>query len=204
MQLLYIHGLNSEGNSLKGQQLSRFCQCHFPHIRVVSPDLNIPPAQALELLTAIVQQDKETALVGLSLGGFFATLLHQHLPCKTVLLNPSIYPAQSLRRFFPANFDDLPPDFVGYTTPNGWQVTKANLLWFAQQSLTPLNRPENMMVILKQGDDLLDYRVSEHYFRQQQVANIIVEADGDHRMSDFFIKIPQVIHFLFGLNMPYE
>ena len=59
-------------------------------------------------------------------------------------------------------------------------------------------------VLLKQGDDLLDYRVSEHYFRQQQVANIIVEADGDHRMSDFFIKIPQVIHFLFGLNMPYE
>ena len=36
------------------------------------------------------------------------------------------------------------------------------------------------------------------------VANITVEADGDHRMSDFFIKIPQVIHFLFGLNMPYE
>ena len=70
--------------------------------------------------------------------------------------------------------------------------------------MTPLNRPENMMVILKQGDDLLDYRVSEHYFRQQQVENIIVESDGDHRMSDFSIKIPQVIHFLFGLNMPYE
>ena len=86
--------------------------------------------------------------------------------------------SKSLRRFFPANFDDLPPDFVGYTTPNGWQVTKADLLWFAQQSLTPLNRPENMMVILKQGDDLLDYRVSEHYFRQQHVANIIVEADA--------------------------
>ena len=124
MQLLYIHGLNSEGNSLKGQQLRRFCQCHFPHIRVVSPDLNMPPTRALELLTAIVQQDKETALVGLSLGGFFATLLHQQIPCKTVLLNPSIYPAHSLRRFFPANFDDLPCNFVGYTTPRGWQVTK--------------------------------------------------------------------------------
>ncbi len=74
MNLIYIHGLDSDANSTKGMLLEKYCQRHHPDINVYRPDLNSAPAQVFEqlvkLLTEFSREDK-TVLIGSSLGGYF-------------------------------------------------------------------------------------------------------------------------------------
>ncbi len=204
MQIIYIHGLHSGANAEKGQLLKNFCNQYFPQINVLCPDLNQSPDKVLPLLIDLVNKNPNTGIVGSSLGGFFSTLVSKETKCKAVLLNPSTNPAKSLKRFAPENFDELSNDSILHTTAGGWQMTKADILWFEKNRLEKVSNPEKFLVILKQGDALLDYRVTENYFSQSQdnkngQSHIIIEPNGDHPMSDFATKLPQVIQFLFAL-----
>ncbi|PPJ75494.1 hypothetical protein CV021_04865 [Staphylococcus aureus] len=52
--------------------------------------------------------------------------------------------------------------------------------------------------MLKQGDEVLDYREAESYFSQDGAQSaLIVEPGGDHFMHDMDSKIPLMIDFLF-------
>ena len=73
MQLIYIHGFNSDAQSVKGRMLQDWCAVHRPEILVRRPDLNLPPEQVMALLADLIAQDPQTAVVGGSLGGVFAT-----------------------------------------------------------------------------------------------------------------------------------
>ncbi|WP_290000498.1 YqiA/YcfP family alpha/beta fold hydrolase [Faucicola atlantae] len=101
MQLVYIHGLDSNANAAKGTQLKQFCAEYFPHINVVCPDLNVAPAEAIKRLQAIIADDPDTGLVGSSLGGFYATIVSNLTAKRAVLINPSTNVGESLKRFFP-------------------------------------------------------------------------------------------------------
>lgn len=100
MQIIYVNGLHSSANSLKGNILRDYCTTHYPEIAVHSPDLNHKPEQVLHILRDFITQDERTVLVGSSLGGFFSTWLHNELGVKAVLLNPSTQPHETLLRFF--------------------------------------------------------------------------------------------------------
>ena len=210
MQIVYIHGLNSDHNAEKGLLLDEFCQQHFPDIKVVRPDLNHPPAKVMNLLKEAIAKDEHTGLVGSSLGGFYATLMSNQTGCKTVLLNPSLNPANSLQRFFlddeHKNIADFSADYVGHTTPGGWQITKADLDWFAQHRPTAATYPQKNLLIVKQGDELLNYQDSVDFFSHTQTSqpsntntqsHIIIEPGGNHQMTDFDTKLSQIIQFLF-------
>jgi predicted esterase YcpF (UPF0227 family) len=54
-------------------------------------------------------------------------------------------------------------------------------------------------VLLKQGDEVLDYRVAEAYYGQDGAqCSMIMESGGDHFMHDMADKIPLMIDFLFA------
>ena len=88
MQIIYIHGLNSDHTAEKGKILDEYCQQHHPQIKVHRPNLNMSPAKVEALLKDLIAQDEQTGLVGSSLGGYFATLLANQTGKKAVLLNP--------------------------------------------------------------------------------------------------------------------
>lgn len=200
MQLIYIHGLDSNAHAVKGQLLKDYCAKYFPHITVHTPDLNCSPDKAMTLLNAIIAQDPDTGLVGSSLGGFYATMLCNLTGKRTVLLNPSVHSNDSLKRFFSEDFASLPEDYVGHTTPDGWAITKADIEWLTQHRANVAKYPNKIMVIVKQGDELLDYRDAVAFFSQANAqSHIVIEPDGDHRMTDFASKLPQVVQFLFGV-----
>ena len=46
MQIVYIHGLDSNPNAEKAQKLKDFCAKNFPQIHVVAPDLNRSPNES--------------------------------------------------------------------------------------------------------------------------------------------------------------
>lgn len=72
MQIVYIHGLDSNPNAEKAQKLKDFCAKNFPQIKVVAPDLNRSPNESIALIQEIIAKDPNTGLVGSSLVDFMA------------------------------------------------------------------------------------------------------------------------------------
>lgn len=199
MQIIYIHGLNSSHLATKGMMLKQFCEKNFPEINVQCPNLNHSPVKVMEILNDLIAKDPDTGLVGSSLGGFFATILANQTGCKTVLINPSTNPANSLQRFFQGGFDDVADDTVLHTTRTGWQVTKADMLWLKNNRPASAKFADRLLVLLKTGDETLDYRLAVEYFSQHgKQSHLVIEEGGDHSMTDFDTKLSQVVQFLFG------
>ena len=216
MNIIYIHGLDSDANSTKGLLLERYCQQYHPDINVLRPDLNKSPAQVFEQLVCLIKSldsnenkkvgnikhvssSKKTVLIGSSLGGYFSTLVSNHIGCPALLLNPSTQPHMTLQRF--SNDDlldskDSPlTDRVLHRTAGGWSITQSDLQWFADHQLLEVNYPEKIVVLIKEGDELLSPELSKAFYKEQG-ATVIMQTGGDHRFSNFSEQLPEVIYKL--------
>ena len=209
MNLIYIHGLDSDANSTKGMLLEKYCQHHHPDINVLRPDLNKSPQDVFDKLISLVEEwgsDSKVVFVGSSLGGYFSTLVSNHKGCAALLLNPSTQPHVTLQRFAHdlllnndsnegQGEDELPKNQILYTTAGGWDITSADLQWFADHQLSEVNYPKKIAVFIKEGDELLNPELSKAFY-QQQGSTVILQAGGDHRFSDFGEQLPMVINML--------
>mgnify|MGYP006154177255 CR=1 FL=1 len=214
MNLIYIHGLDSDANSTKGLLLDKYCQHHHPDITVLRPDLNKSPAQVREKLLLLIDglnnskdeqtESSSTVLVGSSLGGYFSTLISNKMGCPALLLNPSTQPHITLQRFadesvlIDSGKAALSEDYVLHSTAGGWDITNADLQWFADHQISQVNYPNKIAVLLKQGDELLSSELSQDFY-EGQGASVTVQAGGDHRFSDFGEQLPMVIEMLQNL-----
>ena len=92
------------------------------------------------------------AVVGSSLGGFYATWLAERLACKAVLLNPAVRPA----RFLAAS--------VGQQTL--WHDPQQHVMVepsFADElqalEIVRISQPERYFAVIAKGDEVLDWPV---------------------------------------------
>lgn len=218
MNIIYIHGLDSEANSTKGRLLEDYCQQYHPNIKVLRPDLNKTPEQVFAQIRSLIEcledeenraKDKQhkpanTVLVGSSLGGYFSTLVSNHTGCPALLLNPSTQPHITLQRFAKdfvlknENKDEDLSSQIIHSTAGGWDITQAGLQWFAAHQLLTVNHPNKIAVLIKEGDELLNPELSKQFY-QEQGATVTVQAGGDHRFSDFAEQLPMVIDMLQNL-----
>ncbi len=213
MNIIYIHGLDSDANSTKGLLLERYCQQYHPDINVLRPDLNKSPVQVFEQLVSLIEtldsnenkevrnikdisNHKNTVLVGSSLGGYLSTLVSNHIGCPALLLNPSTQPHITLQRFSDDNWLDSKnsplTDRVLHKTAGGWSITQSDLQWFADHQLSEVNYPEKIAVFIKEGDELLNPELSKAFY-QKQSSVVTLQAGGDHRFSDFDKQLPNII-----------
>lgn len=208
MNIVYIHGLDSDANSTKGALLDRYCQQYHPDIKVHRPDLNDAPDKVFEKLVVLIKELNKgapTVLVGSSLGGYFSTLISNHMGCPALLLNPSTQPHITLQRFSnPSMSDDVKShknvsQQILHITSGGWTITAADLTWFADHQLLAVNYPKKVAVFIKQSDELLDPNLSAAFFRQHG-ATVTLQNGGDHRFSDFAEQLPMVIKTLQQLS----
>ena len=203
MNLIYIHGLDSDANSTKGLLLDKYCQQHHLDISVHRPDLNQPPKVVFDKLLKLVAEldaDSKVILVGSSLGGYFATLVSNETGCPALLINPSTQPHITLQRFeADKSADTLKIDDhqekILHTTEGGWAITKSDLQWFKRHQLLTVENPSEVTVMLKKGDELLDANLSAAFYKHQG-ATVIAQEGGDHRFSDFAEHLPEVIEIL--------
>ena len=205
MNLIYIHGLDSNANSIKGVLLDDYCQQYHPDITVNRPDLNQAPQVVLDRLVELVAElnsDSKVVVVGSSLGGYFATLVSNQTGCPALLINPSTQPHITLQRFEDDRGNDTfalktdnEKDKVLHNTDGGWAITKADLQWFANHQLLTVENPSKVAVIVKEGDELLDAHLSAAFYKNQG-ATVIMQQGGDHRFSDFAEHLPEVVEIL--------
>lgn len=208
MNLIYIHGLDSDANSTKGMLLEKYCQHHHPDINVLRPDLNKSPQDVFDKLISLVEEwgsDSKVVFVGSSLGGYFSTLVSNHTGCAALLLNPSTQPHVTLQRFAndlllnsDSDKNEASENQILHTTAGGWDITNADLQWFADHQISQVNYPKKVTVLLKEGDELLNAELSKAFY-QGQGASVMVQAGGDHRFSDFGEQLPMVIDMLQNL-----
>ena len=217
MNVIYIHGLDSDANSTKGRLLEDYCRQYHSDINILRPDLNKTPDQVFRQILSLIEglkhndniedekfKSSNTVLVGSSLGGYFSTLVSNHIGCPALLLNPSTQPHVTLQRFAKDSAaknnveeEDLDSHII-HSTTGGLDITHADLQWFAAHQLSTINYPDKISVLIKDGDELLNPKLSKQFYKEQGVT-VTMQAGGDHRFSDFGAQLPMVIEMLRNL-----
>lgn len=179
--ILFIHGFGSCGWGGKSLALRQY----FGMDRVLAPDLPLQPRDAVRHLTDLCGRYPVRALVGSSLGGFYATWLNRSHPRPTVLINPAMRPHEKLKGYTGRHrrwCDDLPFDVdLEYIEALGQLVRPT------------LGSRERYLVLLQEGDEVLDYREAADYYREKDLR---VVPGGSHRFEDFPRQLPQIGHWI--------
>lgn len=188
MNIIYLHGLDSNPNTNKACTTKQVANQY--GIPVVVPDLNIPPTQVVQKVQALI--NKDSVLIGSSLGGYFANLLSDMTGVPCILLDPSIRPDVSFKRFLAdKNLQNLDSDSIIYETYDGWQICYRDLDWFENHRLTVKN-PNKINVLLKMGDELLDACATKAFYDNKGVTVHAFDG-GDHRISNYDSYVDDVI-----------
>lgn len=189
MNIIYLHGFQSSALSIKAQQLKQYI-VQQPVYTLHLPDLNFPPQQVFADLCHLIEQLDDVALVGSSLGGFYATQLVAKYGVPAVLINPAMRPWQLFQDLF--GLEQMP-----YPVNLHWTLDQAQLDHLAQIAVPFVRDADKILLLLQQGDEVLDYREAERYYSAaQHRALIMLEQHGNHAMENFADKIPMILEFL--------
>lgn len=175
--LLYLHGFRSSPQSAKAQLVARRVAGRHPQLAWWCPQLPPSPRAAMRLvLDGIADWPQATmAVIGSSLGGFYATHVAARTGCRAVLLNPAVHPARDLARHIGDQTAWHDPAEHFYFQPAFIDELKA-------LEVGPLADPQRLMAVIAQGDELLDWRE----MRARYPGSVLrVVAGGDHALSDF-------------------
>ncbi len=168
--------------------MARWVQEHRPETHWLCPQLPASPRETLALLRDLVAgwPRERMAVMGSSLGGFYATVLAEVLGCPAVLLNPAINPARDLSRHVGEHALWHEPNEHFYFAPEFVDELSA-------MECHALTDPQRYFAVIAKGDEVLDWREMLSRYQQGQVLLL----DGsDHGLSDFDQHLPQIIDFL--------
>ena len=156
-----------------------------------SPRAAFQLAQELIAASAAHTAPTQLAVIGSSLGGYYATALAEKLACRAVLLNPAVAPTQDLQRH------------IGVTT--AWHSTERvdfkpeYIAELGELAVPAITQAQRYLLLAATGDEVLDWRaMAAHYPGAHQ--HII--QGSDHGLSDFDLYIDQVLQFC-GVAQPH-
>ncbi len=189
MNIIYLHGFQSSSLSVKGQQIKDYCR-QLSNVQVHLPDLNLPPEQTMAHVAGMIENLDQVVLVGSSLGGFYATQLVAKYGVPAVLINPAMRPWQLFRDLF--GVEQIP-----YVVSNEWTLDHPHLDQLEQMAVPFVQDADKILVLLQQGDEVLDYREAQRYYSHASHQSLLItEANGNHAMENFADKIPMALQFL--------
>ena len=185
---VYLHGFRSSPQSTKARMVAQRVAARHPSVTWWCPQLPPSPREAMAMVMAgIAQWPRERmAVVGSSLGGFYATHVAQATGCKAVLLNPAVHAARDLAKYVgeQASWHDPAERFV-------FQASCVDELRTLETG--PLADPSKYFAVIAKGDEVLDWREMTARYAG---ANIRLLEGSDHAISDFDQHIDSVFTFL--------
>jgi uncharacterized protein len=186
--LLYLHGFRSSPRSFKAQRMAAWLHAHRPQVQWRCPQLPPSPRDAMQqVLDSVAAWPPDgMAVIGSSLGGFYATVVAERLGCPAVLLNPAVNPARDLAAHIgeqtafhdPADHFHFRREFIDEL-----------------RAMTPpsITAPHRYFVVIAKGDEVLDWRE----MRERYAASHLRIVEGsDHALSDFDDHLPAIVQFL--------
>jgi len=169
--IIYIHGFASSGEGHKAKLFRKY----FTHKKrkFMAPSLSYIPELAIQTLEEIIENSQEKiALMGSSLGGYYATYLACKYNLKAVLINPSTYPYITLQKtvgFMQSFYDE-----------SRFEWKESHLQMLKKYEVQEM-RHENFMLLLQKGDETLDYTEAANKFVN---ATLVIEEGGSHSFDN--------------------
>jgi predicted esterase YcpF (UPF0227 family) len=187
--LLYLHGFRSSPRSFKARVVQQRMEAAGLAASLVCPQLPASPKAAMDLVLTLVGRhaakgENELAIIGSSLGGFYATWLAERFGCRAALINPAVDPLKDLDQH------------VGVTTEwhtgEPFEFKREYIDELAALKVARITRPERYFLLAATGDEVLDYRdMVAHYMGAHQH----VIQGSDHAVSEFEQYVDEVLAF---------
>ena len=175
--LLYLHGFRSSPQSMKARLVAERVAQRHPSVQWWCPQLPPSPREAMDMvMRGIANWPRSTmAVIGSSLGGFYATYVAGMTCCPAVLLNPAVDPARDLARHIGDQTAWHDPQQRFYFRPEFIQELRT-------LEVGPVTRPERVFAIVAKGDEVLDWREMSARYPGSRIRLL---DGGDHALSDF-------------------
>lgn len=184
--ILYLHGFRSSPRSFKARVVFEQMKAAGRADELICPQLPASPSAAMELVLKLVERypADELAIIGSSLGGFYATWLAERLGCRAALLNPAVDPLKDLEKH------------VGVTTAwhsdEPFEFKQEYIAELAALRVERITRPERYFLLAATGDEVLDYRdMVRHYAGARQH---VIEG-SNHAIPEFPQYVDEVLAF---------
>ncbi|OJU91619.1 MAG: esterase [Burkholderiales bacterium 66-5] len=185
--LLYLHGFRSSPQSTKARMVVRAVAQRHPQVLFWCPQLPPSPREAMALVAGGIAgwPGAGMAVIGSSLGGYYASWVAGRKRCTSVLLNPAIHPARDLVQY------------IG--EQSSWHQPE-DRFWFREEYIAELQALDlrshapagRELLVAAQGDEVLDWR--EMVARYPQAEQIVLRG-GDHALSGFEALLDRVLEF---------
>ena len=186
--LLYLHGFRSSPRSFKAQRLQAWLAAHRPEVHWWCPQLPPSPRAAMALVRQGIEAwpAANSAVLGSSLGGFYATAVAQATGWPAVLLNPAVDPARDLAAYI--------GELTAFHDPEQHFFFRAEYVDELRDLVVPaITHPERFFAVIAKGDEVLDWREMAARYAGAQMR--LLEG-GDHALSDFDEHLPHILNFL--------
>lgn len=184
--ILYLHGFRSSPRSFKVQLLAQRMRELGYGDDFLCPQLPASPSEAIAQAQTLVTDcaPEELALIGSSLGGYYATWLAEQLGCRAALLNPAVRPPRDLEKY------------VGVTTvyhsDERFEFKREYIAELESLAVEHITQPDRYFLLAATGDEVLDWReMVAHYPGAHQ--HII--QGSDHGISEFAQYMDEVLAF---------
>lgn len=184
--ILYLHGFRSSPRSFKARLLAERMNALGLGAQFLSPQLPASPREAIALAAARIEEtgSGNVALIGSSLGGYYATWLAEKYGCRAVLLNPAVRPPRDLEKY------------VGVTTmyhsDERFEFKREYIAELKELTVERISQPSRYFLVAATDDEVLDWHeMLAHYPCARQC---VIEGSG-HGISDFARYVDQVLAF---------
>jgi predicted esterase YcpF (UPF0227 family) len=184
--ILYFHGFKSSSKSSKAQSLKNFIAKNTKNTKIIIPDLDDNFQNAHSRIEELIRlSGSNIVFMGSSLGGYYASYFSQKLKKKAVLINPAVHPLKDFEVHLGEN--------ENYSSGNKFNISSKEISFVRTLSYKKLLTPNDLLILLESGDEILKYNKSASYFSG---AYIDIVFGGNHSYSSFKSKFHKIQKFL--------
>jgi len=186
--LLYLHGFRSSPRSAKARLVQQRMATRHPGVTLWAPQLPPSPRAAMALvMQGIADLPRERmAVIGSSLGGFYATWVAEQTGCRAALLNPAVEPARDLAKYIGEQTSWHDPQEHFFFRPEFIDELQA-------LHCPALTRPQRYYALIAKGDEVLDWREMTGRYPG---AHLRLLEGSNHAIREFADYLDEVLAFL--------
>ncbi len=182
--IIYIHGFGGSGRGVKATLFQKV----FTKEPCIAPSLSYVPDLAVQTLSELIEiclaRGERVSLIGSSLGGYYALYLSERYALKAVLLNPSLYPYDTLAAYVGEglNFYD--------ESRFEWNAKHIEML---QNYEVEHYNAEHIFLLQQEGDSVIDCSEAQ---RKLNGVKSILDAGGSHAFENIEKHLKSIADFL--------
>ncbi len=186
--LIYLHGFNSSPESHKAQFLKAFLDNSSYSCRYLIPRLPFSPERVESSVSSLIEGRLAigpVALIGSSLGGYYAIYFAEKYGLKAALINPAVKPFELLTDYLGVN--------QNLYSGESYTLTAQHMDELLALDVDRLSRPKNVFLLTQTADQTLNYREA---LLKLKCSPAWIQSGGSHEYSNFEAVIPAMLSFL--------